>query len=76
MELIAEAIEAGARLSIACKEAEISLRTYKRWKKSFEENNQYIDKRTIAERPEPHNKLSHEEIKKILNIVNQPFTEY
>lgn len=72
MALIAEAVKAGARLTIACEEAEISLRTYNRWKKSFEEHNQYIDKRTIATHPEPHNKLSHDEIKMILNIVNQP----
>jgi len=53
MELIAEAVESGARLTIACEEAEINLRTYNRWKKSFEEHNQHIDKRTIAIRPEP-----------------------
>ena len=72
MELIAEAVEAGARLTIACEEVEISVRTYKRWKQSFEENNQHIDKRTIAEHPVPHNKLTHEEFMMILKIVNQP----
>ncbi len=72
MDLIAEAVEAGARLSIACDEVEISTRTYGRWKKSFEENSRHIDKRTIAVRPEPHNKLSDEEVQQILNIVNQP----
>ena len=71
MELITEAVEAGARLTIACEEAEISVRTYNRWEKSFEEHNQHIDKRTIASHPEPHNKLSHEEVMMILNIVNQ-----
>lgn len=72
MEFIAEAVEAGARLTIACDEAEISMRTYNRWKKSYEENNQHIDKRIVAIHPEPHNKLSHEEVMMILNIVNQP----
>lgn len=71
IELIAEAVEAGARLTIACDEAEINVRTYKRWLKSFDECNQYIDKRTIAIHPEPHNKLSAEEVQQILNIVNQ-----
>ena len=72
MDLIAEAIKAGARLSIACEEAEISVKTYKRWLKSFKENNAYIDKRTIAVRPEPHNKLTEKEVQQIVNIVNQP----
>ncbi len=39
MELITEAVEASARLTIACEEAEISVRTYKRWLKFYEENN-------------------------------------
>jgi hypothetical protein len=34
--------------------------------KSFDEFNQYIDKRTIAIHPEPHNKLSAEEVQQIL----------
>ncbi len=72
MDLIAEAVEAGARLSIACEEAEISTRTYNRWLKAFEVENEYIDKRTVAIHPEPHNKLSKEEVQRILTIVNQP----
>ncbi len=72
MDLIVEAVEAGARLSIACEEAEISVRTYKRWLKSFKEHNAHIDKRTIAVRPEPHNKLTEKEVQQIVNIVNQP----
>jgi len=70
MDLIAEAVEAGARLAIACDEAEISAKTYNRWLKSFEESNEHIDKRTTCLHPEPHNKLSKEEVQQILNIVN------
>ncbi len=72
MDLIVEAVEAGARLSIACEEAEISTRTYNRWRESFEEHQQHIDKRTIAVHPEPHNKLSDEEVEQILKVVNLP----
>lgn len=72
MNLIAEALEAGARLAIACNEAEIDVRTYHRWLKAFNEYNQYVDKRTIAIHPEPHNKLSKEEVQQVLNVANQP----
>ena len=72
MELIAEAVQAGARLSVACDEVEISIRTYKRWSKSFVENNKHIDKRTVAIHPEPHNKITPEEFLMILKIVNLP----
>lgn len=71
VELIAEAVNSGARLFLACEEAEISTRTYNRWVKSFKENNEeHIDKRTIALHLEPHNKLTEEEKQRIINIVN------
>ncbi len=72
VELIAEAVKSGARLSIACEEAEISTRTYNRWVASHNRNNDYIDQRTFAIHPEPHNKLKSEEEQEILNIVNSP----
>lgn len=67
VELITEAVNAGAALYKACAELGISKRTYNRWKNT---DNDYIDKRTICVRPEPVNKLSVEERKKILEIVN------
>ncbi len=72
VELIAEAVRSGARLSIACEEAEISTRTYNRWINSYNKNNEYVDKRTIAVHPEPHNKLTLSEKKEIINCVNRP----
>jgi len=72
VDLIAEAVNSGARLFIACKEVEISTRTYKRWIEAYEETGEHIDKRTIAIHPEPHNKLSKEEKQGIINIVNLP----
>ena len=52
---IREAKESGARLPLACEEAGISLRTYKRW---YQEDGKVLaDKRPDAVRPEPSNKL-------------------
>ena len=44
VELIEEAVNAGAALYKACNELGISKRTYNRWKNS---DSDYIDKRTI-----------------------------
>ena len=68
--LIDEAVKSGLRLAIACTEAEISQRTYNRWIKSFVVAQVHVDKRTISERPEPHNKLTPQEKQSIINIVN------
>ncbi|SEQ69320.1 DDE-type integrase/transposase/recombinase [Butyrivibrio sp. TB] len=67
VELITEAVDSGAALYKACKELGISKRTYNRWKNT---DNDYIDKRTTCERPEPANKLSQEERQKILDVMN------
>lgn len=65
VELISEAVEAGARLYKACERLGIHKRTYNRWKKDG-----YTDKRTTCERPEPKNKLSQEEQQLILEVAN------
>ncbi|SDB69019.1 hypothetical protein SAMN02910263_04347 [Butyrivibrio sp. INlla16] len=67
VELISEAVGSGAALYKACNELGISKRTYNRWKNT---DNDYIDKRTTCERPEPVNKLSQEERQEILDIMN------
>lgn len=72
IELINEAVKSGARLAIACEEAEINKRTYNRWIVSFDAVNEYVDKRTIAIHPTPHNKLTPEENQEIINIANMP----
>lgn len=66
IELIDEANENGARIELACRELNISARTYYRWKNSKE------DKRPLTKRPSPKNKLTKEEKQKILKVVNQP----
>ena len=58
VDLIHEARAGGARLAIACKEAEVSLRTYRRWYRGGQVQG---DQRSEARRPEPSNKLSSEE---------------
>lgn len=59
---------AGARIHLCCQEAEISLRTYRRWVKDGEV---LADKRPDSIHPSPANKLSDDEIKKILEICHR-----
>jgi len=65
---IREAKESGARLPLACEEAGISLRTYKRW---YQNGKVLTDKRPDAVRTEPANKLSASEQAIILNVSNE-----
>ena len=69
IELIDEATLAGARVKMACKELGISQRTLQRWKSDA---TPLEDQRPVAVRPTPKNKLNDEEIKAIIEVVNQP----
>ena len=60
-----EAIRAGARLRPACAEAGLSERTMQRWRKNDE------DRRGRVTRS-PSNRLSEEEVTKVLAVVNSP----
>lgn len=64
--LIEEACRAGASQQAACKLLGLTQRTLQRWKKEP----QTTDKRTTKKMP-PHNKLTLEEEKAILTIVNK-----
>lgn len=55
VELIQEANNNGARLVLACKELNISVRTYERW---VSDGGVKEDQRPIISRPEPKNKLT------------------
>lgn len=68
VELIQEANRNGARLSKACQELQIHVRTYQRW---VAEGGVKVDQRPCAKRPVPKNKLSEEEKSRVLEIVNQ-----
>jgi transposase len=72
INLIDEAVTAGARCFKACTVLEIDVRTLQRWKKALDEQRGLEDKRkaAAAERT-PANKLSNEEREAILTVCNQ-----
>lgn len=67
--LIDTARDSGARLAPACQLAGISVRTYQRW---TADGAVTADRRPLAPRPEPANKLSAEERQRMLEICHQP----
>lgn len=67
--MIQEAVQSGARLALACREAQIALRTYRRWLRGGAVQS---DQRPEVARPAPANKLSDEEQQSILALCNQP----
>ena len=70
--LIDEAVTSGSSLSSACEELGLTERTYYRWMKLYRTTGSFADRRQTAERPEPANKLTEEERKNILQVVNSP----
>ena len=68
VELITEAIEAGATATKVCEELELSQRTYQRWTRN---EGVKVDGRPGAERSEPTNKLNNDERQLILETCNQ-----
>ena len=73
IELIAEAVTAGARRGKACAVLEIDVRTLQRWQKALREKAELADQRkaAAAERT-PANKLSDAEREQILTLCSQP----
>ena len=67
--LIDEAVSAGARQANACEEAGIAPSTYRRWQA---DNDVLTDQRPSATRPEPANKLTAAERKRLLSVFHQP----
>ncbi|SHE61848.1 IS3 family transposase [Alkalibacter saccharofermentans] len=67
VNFIAEAVSNGAREIKACEVLEISQRTLHRWRSDKEPAQ---DQRPHAKRPEPKNKLSDHERKKIIEVAN------
>lgn len=66
---IQEANQSGAKISLACEEAGISLRTYRRW---YRDGQVTQDKRPEAIRPAPKNKLTEAEQAAIITVCNLP----
>ena len=65
MMLIEQAVQAGARQALACRELGVSARTLQRWQ------HQAVDGRPEAQRPAPPNKLSQEERRAVLDAANR-----
>jgi transposase InsO family protein len=65
MKLIAEAVLSGARRYRACNELGLSLRTVQRWQHTD------CDRRLLAQRAAPSNKLSEAERQAVLDAANQ-----
>lgn len=66
---IEQAMAAGARQTLACKEVGICSRTYQRWTAGDQVSE---DRRPVALRPVPANKLSAQEREAIIRTCNQP----
>ena len=71
IELINEAVSAGASKVNACRELDLTIRTVQRW---TETGKVTADRRPDADRPAPANKLSDTERQELLELCNQ--TEY
>jgi transposase InsO family protein len=69
VELIEEAVAAGARKRLACEELGITVRTLQRWVRGGEIRR---DARPTALRPAPAHKLTEIERAAVLKIVNEP----
>lgn len=69
IRLIEEAVKSGAREKIACQEMGIHPRTLQRWRNNGEP---LEDRRPLAQRPTPKNKLTAEEVQAIIDVVSQP----
>jgi putative transposase len=73
IDLIAEAVVAGARRHKACAVLEIAVRTLQRWQKTLQEENTLTDHRQAAAAGRtPANKLSEAERQAILGICHHP----
>ena len=73
IDVIEEAVTAGARRCKACEVLEIDVRTLQRWKKALAEKKTLEDQRKVAAaKRTPANKLSDAERQAILAICNQP----
>ena len=72
INLIDEAVTAGARYIKACAVLEVDVRTLQRWKKALAEQRSLEDKRkAAAANRTPANKLSNEEREAILTVCNR-----
>jgi putative transposase len=72
IELIHEAVNAGARREKACGLLDLPVRTFRRWEQRLKDNQLKDQRKSAAAGRRPANKLSEAERKKIVDICNQP----
>ena len=73
IDLVDEAVTAGARQSMACEVIEVDTRTLRRWKKQQREERELKDRRKASAASRvPTNKLTPEERERIVETCNQP----
>ena len=72
LDLVSEAVEAGARQDRACEILELTERTLRRWKKQLKEEQQLEDRRKAAASERiPLNKLADTERQRIIDTCNE-----
>jgi len=71
LDLIDEAVDAGARLTPACAVLGLTARTLRRWRVLADSDSGLVDRRTCTPRM-PANRLSPEEQEAILTVCNEP----
>ena len=72
VQLIEEAVDAGASCKKACERLGITERTYYRWKNRKIKTDSYEDGRPTAIHPEPANKVPQETRHQIIDTCNSP----
>ena len=71
IEVVHEAVKAGARREKACEILELPVHTFRRWEQRLQDEQLKDQRKSAAALRTPANKLSEEERKKILDVCNQ-----
>jgi len=72
IEMIHEAVKAGARRGKACELLELPVRTFRRWEQRLQNEQLEDQRKSAAALRVPANKLSAAEREKIVDVCNQP----
>lgn len=72
IEVVHEAVKAGARREKACELLELPVRTFRRWEQRLQDEQLKDQRKSAAALRTPANKLSEEEREKIVEVCNQP----
>ncbi len=72
IELVREAVHAGARREQACQVLELPVRTLRRWEQRLRDSRLEDQRKAAAAQRVPANKLTQEERTRILDVCNQP----